>query len=148
MRLRRPRGAENAHLQHIPVRRKNLQRIAQFLKTLIDELDIPPIGLIAQQLQCVGDNFADHVAIGHARQRIEQFIARMMRLTPHTPEAVANKLLKVIEHRSPPLRVAGTIDAHLFGLFRRLFPRYFYHLILYYSLPGIRHWGDLDDSTK
>jgi short-subunit dehydrogenase len=70
-----------------------------------------------------------------------KFIGRVMRLTPHTPEAVANRLLKIIRKRNPPLRMAGTVDAHAFGVFRRLFPRYFYHLILYYSLPGIRHWG-------
>jgi hypothetical protein len=69
------------------------------------------------------------------------FIARMMSLSPATPEAIARRILRVIEMRRPPLRVAVTPDARLFGLLRRWLPRAAYHWLLYRFLPGVQRWG-------
>ena len=44
-------------------RGRNLQRVAQFLERLVDQFDVAAVGLVAQQLQGVGDDFADQVAV-------------------------------------------------------------------------------------
>jgi short-subunit dehydrogenase len=72
---------------------------------------------------------------------MEDFIQKIMKLTPSTSTSVAKKVLKVIHAKNPPLRISGTWDATLFGLFRKFVPQRIYHLILYYSLPHIREWG-------
>jgi len=72
---------------------------------------------------------------------MSNFIEKLMRLSPATSASVAKKILRVMERRRPPLRVAGTVDARVFGLLRRLLPRQLYHEVLYRCLPGIRHWG-------
>ena len=69
------------------------------------------------------------------------FIERVMRAVPSTPDSVARRIVRTIERRWPPLRVAGTMDAHLFDLLRRFLPRRLYHYILYRSLPGVAKWG-------
>ncbi len=70
------------------------------------------------------------------------FIAKMMRLSPTTPEKIARRIHKVINSKNPPLRVPVTIDAYLFGLLRKLLPRSIYHWLMYYSLPKIYRWGE------
>lgn len=72
---------------------------------------------------------------------MSRLVAKLMSSTPSTPESVARRIHKTITRRNPPLRVAGTFDAWLFGLLRRLLPRTLYHLILYWSLPNIGSWG-------
>ncbi len=69
------------------------------------------------------------------------FIQRTMGLSLATPEKVARRILRTIERRNPPLRVAGTPDAIVFDLLRRFLPRRLYQAVLYRSLPGIRTWG-------
>jgi len=76
-----------------------------------------------------------------------RLVTSVMRRSPSTPDGVAKKIYKVMCHRSPPLRVAGTPDAFLFDLFRRLTPSRLYHWILYRSLPQVRTWGK-DDSPE
>ena len=70
------------------------------------------------------------------------FIAKMMRLSPSTPEKIAQKILGVIDNNSPALRVPVTIDAYFFGLIRKLLPRRLYHTLMYLSLPKIYRWGE------
>lgn len=70
------------------------------------------------------------------------FIAKMMRLSPSTPEKIADKIRNVIENNNPPLRVPVTIDAYIFGLLRKLLPGSVYHALMYYSLPKIYRWGE------
>lgn len=72
------------------------------------------------------------------------FIAKMMRLSPSTPEKIARKILKVINSSNPPLRLPVTSDAYVFGLLRKLLPRQLYHMIMYYSLPKVFRWGEDD----
>lgn len=69
------------------------------------------------------------------------FIEKVMRRVPSTPESVARRIARLLERKHPPLRLAGTFDAALFALMRRVLPRGLYHEILYQSLPGIRSWG-------
>ena len=69
------------------------------------------------------------------------FIERMMKRSIITPEKVARKIVKTINHPNPPLRVRSTPDAYFFDLLRRLLPRRLYHWILYRSLPGLAEWG-------
>jgi short-subunit dehydrogenase len=72
------------------------------------------------------------------------FIAKMMKLSPSTPEKIAEKIHKVIQSKNPPLRIPVTLDAYFFGLLRRLLPMRLYHAIMYYSLPRIFRWGEDD----
>lgn len=72
------------------------------------------------------------------------FIAKMMRLSPSTPEKIAKKIRNVTESKNPPLRVPVTIDALIFGLMRKLLPRTVFHMIMYYSLPRVFRWGEDD----
>ena len=74
-------------------------------------------------------------------QFMSTFIERLMKLSPSKPENVADKVIKVIYSKNPPLRVAGTFDAIVFKLIRTLLPQRLYHFILYNTLPGIRKWG-------
>ena len=77
---------------------------------------------------------------------MDALIARLMRLSPSDAESVARTVLKTMRRRDPPLRVHGTLDAHLFALLRRFLPRGFYHRFLYRRLPGIADWGrDVED---
>ena len=70
------------------------------------------------------------------------FITKMMRMSPSTPEKIAQKIHKIIDSSNPPLRVPVTIDAYFFGLIRKLLPRRLYHALMYYSLPKIFRWGE------
>lgn len=70
------------------------------------------------------------------------FIAKMMRLSPSTPEKIARKIHKVINSANPALRVPVTVDAYFFGLIRKLLPRSLYHALMYYSLPKVFRWGE------
>ena len=74
------------------------------------------------------DYFNQYMAMG-------PFIAKIMKRTPSTPKSVAKKILKVIKQKNPPLRVAGTWDALLFGLVRRFLPRSIYHVFFWFMLP-------------
>jgi short-subunit dehydrogenase len=69
---------------------------------------------------------------------MSDFIEKIMRFSPSSAVDVAEKVIKVIKAKNPPLRVAGTLDAHIFGILRRFMPRQLYHLLLYYNLPGIK----------
>lgn len=72
---------------------------------------------------------------------MSSFIEKLMKLSPSTPDDVANKVIKIIYHKKPPLRTNGTLDARLFNILRRLLPQRFYHMVLYKTLPGIKNWG-------
>jgi len=72
---------------------------------------------------------------------MENFIEKIMRLTPSTSHTVARKVLKVMKANNPPLRVAGTIDAVFFKLMKTFIPQRIYHWILYSCLPNINKWG-------
>ena len=74
-------------------------------------------------------------------QHMSGFISRVMERTRVTPENVADRVMKVLKSDRPPLRLAATYDAHLFGWLRRVLPRRWYHELLYRSLPGISEWG-------
>lgn len=72
------------------------------------------------------------------------FIAKMMRLSPTTPEKIATRIHKVINSKNPPLRLPVTIDAYFFGFLRKWLPRNIYHALMYYSLPRVFRWGEDD----
>lgn len=74
-------------------------------------------------------------------EHMSRFIARHMQRASATPEDVARVVLRTIKTKNPPLRVAGTFDARMFGLLRRLLPRGMYHALLYRGLPSIHSWG-------
>lgn len=72
------------------------------------------------------------------------FIAKMMRLSPTTPEKIAERIHSVIDSNRPPLRVPVTIDAYFFGILRKFLPRRLFHALMYYSLPKVYRWGEDD----
>ncbi len=77
----------------------------------------------------------------HHYKHMSEFIEKLMLHSFSSPEKIAKKILKVINSKSPPLRVSGTSDARFFLLLRRLLPRFIYHYVLYKSLPRIQKWG-------
>ncbi|MBX7149695.1 SDR family oxidoreductase [bacterium] len=68
------------------------------------------------------------------------FVSDIMDKSPDTSISVARVILKTMERKSPPLRIAGTLDARFFGLLRRFLPQRFYHWLLYRGLPHINEW--------
>ncbi len=76
---------------------------------------------------------------------MDELIAGLMTLTFYTPQDVAETILDVIEHKNPPLWVAGTLDAQLFDFLRRVLPAGLYHRLLYAGLPRIWRWGQTGD---
>lgn len=80
---------------------------------------------------------------GHYRF-MTSFIEKIMSWAPGTTESIAKKIVKLIENKNPPLRLAATLDATFFDLLRRFLPRRFYHWFLYRSLPFPDCWGDED----
>ncbi|MEE6249278.1 MAG: SDR family NAD(P)-dependent oxidoreductase [Bdellovibrionota bacterium] len=74
-------------------------------------------------------------------KNMANFIQFMMRHTPVRKNDVSMTILKIMEQKNPPLRVAGSFDAWLFGALRRILPRSIYHWFLYKNLPGIKEWG-------
>jgi NAD(P)-dependent dehydrogenase (short-subunit alcohol dehydrogenase family) len=83
----------------------------------------------------VNDPYHAHYA------NMAELIEGLMTLTFYTPRDVAETILEVIEHKNPPLWVAGTLDAWLFDALRRLLPAGLYHRLLYAGLPRIWRWG-------
>ena len=77
----------------------------------------------------------------HYYKGMEKFVERLMLQSVTTPERIANRIVRLLYQKNPPLRIAGTPDARFFFLLRRLMPRRIYHYFLYRSLPGIRDWG-------
>jgi short-subunit dehydrogenase len=69
------------------------------------------------------------------------FVEKLMRNSFSTPEKIARLILKVIKKENPPLWIAATLDASIFYYIRRLLPRRLLLPILFYALPGARHWG-------
>ncbi|MCG8420123.1 MAG: SDR family NAD(P)-dependent oxidoreductase [Proteobacteria bacterium] len=69
------------------------------------------------------------------------FIERTMGRAFATPDRVARKILRIMQRKNPPLRVAATIDAWLFFMLRRFLPRKIYHYVLYRALPNVDEWG-------
>jgi len=74
---------------------------------------------------------------------MDELIEGLMTLTFYTPKDVAETILDVIEQKSPPLWVSGTLDAYVFDALRRLLPSGLYHRLLYAGLPRIWRWGQL-----
>lgn len=73
-------------------------------------------------------------------KNMRPFIARLMELSITTPDNVAQVIVRTIQRRWPPLRVAATPDARIFYVLRRILPRALYHSFLYRSLPGVSAW--------
>ena len=69
------------------------------------------------------------------------FIAKLMRMSPATPDSVAKVVIKTLRRGRPPLRVPATFDARVFAWLRRILPRSMYHWLLYHMLPNVRTWG-------
>jgi NAD(P)-dependent dehydrogenase (short-subunit alcohol dehydrogenase family) len=76
------------------------------------------------------------------------FITQVMHLTQATPESVARRIARLMQQNRPPLRTAGTFDAFLFALLRRIMPCALYHEVLYRALPGVSHWGRTPVATQ
>jgi len=92
------------------------------------------------ELSTMASKNADDPYHAHYHE-MESFISKMMRHAWATPESVARVVARVLNSKSPPLRVYETADAFLFSMLRRALPRNFYHWLLYHSLPKVRHWG-------
>ncbi len=65
-------GAEDADLAHVAVGGEDFQGVAKFLEGFVDQLDVAAIGLIAEKLHGVVDDFADHVAVGDVAELFDE----------------------------------------------------------------------------
>ena len=72
---------------------------------------------------------------------MDRLIRKYMHSALATPDSVAAKIESVIRAKNPPLRVPATLDAHLFGILRRVLPGRLFHWLLYRALPDVKHWG-------
>jgi hypothetical protein len=82
-----------------------------------------------------------HEAYHAHYEEMGPFIARLMKFARATPDHVAQKIVKVMQQRNPPLRAPATVDAYLFSGLRRFLPRRTYHWMLYRALPRVGRWG-------
>jgi short-subunit dehydrogenase len=69
------------------------------------------------------------------------FVEKLMGYSFSRPEAIAQRILKLMENKNPPLRTKVTLDAVLFGILRRLIPGSWFHKLMYYFLAQSKHWG-------
>ncbi len=77
-----------------------------------------------------------------------ELVEALMTITFFGPDDVAETIHDVIDARNPPLRVAGTWDAHLFDALRRLLPARLYYRLLYSTLPRVWEWGELPSAPS
>ena len=82
------RRAENARLPHIAVGREHLDRISQFFQAFVQQLEIAAVGLVAQQLEGVGDHLTDDVPVGNAGELFDQIAGGLV----YTVQVRAGKL--------------------------------------------------------
>lgn len=69
------------------------------------------------------------------------FIEKLMSWSLVTPEKIAKQIIKVIRWQRPPLRIAATPDAAIFGILRRLIPRRWFQPFLFFCLPKAGQWA-------
>lgn len=69
------------------------------------------------------------------------FVAKLMARSLASAQDVAKVIVRTMEKRKAPLRVAATPDALFFHFLRRFMPRVVYHRFLYECLPGKSSWG-------
>ncbi len=79
---------------------------------------------------------------------MEELVEQLMTLTRASSRTVARTIVRTMHRRYPPLRVAGTPDAWLFSMARRVLPRPLYHLALYAGLPRVWTWGPSHAVTR
>ncbi len=100
-------------------------------------LNVRLTGLSKQSME---DEESDYHA--HYKNK-SPFIAKVSGRAYATHERVAKKVIRTMQRRFPPLRVAGTFDAKLFYVMRRVVPRRIYHALLYTMLPHVKQWGPI-----
>ncbi len=76
-------------------------------------------------------------------QSMVPFIEKLMRYSTTSSHRVAKKIISNIDRKKTPLKVYGTLDAHLFNMLKRIIPTHWLNLILYRLLPGSVRWGGL-----
>lgn len=69
------------------------------------------------------------------------FIESLMKWAFATPESIADKVVRLIEAKNPPLRRRVTLDAVLFSVLRKFLPEFIFHKVMFFLLPGSRLWG-------
>lgn len=74
-------------------------------------------------------------------QNMTPFIERLMKLSLTSPTDVAQRILKVIEKKNPPLWIPATLDAMIFYYMRRFIPRGILLNLLFSILPNARKWA-------
>lgn len=92
------------------------------------------------------DSEVQHGPYSEYYDSMSPFVAKMMNASFSTAEDVARTIFKTIQKKNSPLRIPATLDAHFFYWLRRLLPRWFYHKILYWGLPGAKNWAKKDEA--
>lgn len=63
------------------------------------------------------------------------FVEKLMSRSFTTSTDVARRALRIIDCKSPSLRIPATLDAQVFYWLRRILPRRIYHAVLFFLLP-------------
>lgn len=74
-------------------------------------------------------------------QHMTPFIERLMGFSFTTPASVAQKVLKTMKKKNPPLWIPATFDAKVFYYLRRFVPRRILLELLFATLPKVRLWA-------
>jgi short-subunit dehydrogenase len=77
-----------------------------------------------------------------------QFVDNLMLKSFSTPETISDKIIQLIEKKSPPLWYSATLDASLFFWLRKILPRRVFHKIMFAMLPQVSHWGERQMEIK
>lgn len=74
-------------------------------------------------------------------QHMTPFIERLMGLSLTTPASVAQRILRTIQRKNPPLWIPATFDAKVFYYLRRFVPRRILLELLFATLPSVKLWA-------
>jgi hypothetical protein len=74
-------------------------------------------------------------------QSMSPFIEKLMKLSRVDYGQIADKILHLMEKKSPPLYAIATPDAVFLNWLKWLLPTGLFHRLIFRLLPGSRQWG-------
>ncbi len=70
-----------------------------------------------------------------------KFVERLMHMSHATPDRIANRIMKLVHQKNPPLWVPVSADANLFNILRRVLPKGIFHTLMFKMLPNPMAWS-------
>lgn len=69
------------------------------------------------------------------------FVSKLMENAFATPETIAELVYEVVRSNKPPMWIPASLDAEIFFIFKRFFPKNLLPSFMYFLLPNSSHWG-------